>query len=122
MMSDYERHQRKILGLQVPWDNYVTPTGPSIKDNHEETNGWGNLTAPVDWAQVEYDENRRNQSEAHAHLFVDEDVDIFDVDDKVSVFLLNLHLMKTSVMSLLVKCTGGLIELSRTESLGLCIQ
>ena len=35
----------------------MTPTGPSIKDNNEETNGWGKPTAPVDWAQVEYDES-----------------------------------------------------------------
>ena len=85
-MSDYERLQCKILGLQGSWDNYVTPTGPSIKDNHEDTNGWGESTDPVDWAQVEYEENRRNQAEAQPHRFVNEDVEIIDVYDEVSVF------------------------------------
>ena len=42
MMSDYERRLRRMFGLQEPWDNYVQPKDPCIKDNHEETNGWGN--------------------------------------------------------------------------------
>ena len=85
-MTDYERNLRRVYGQEGPWENYVQQKGPCFKDNHEETNGWGKPTALVDWARVEYDENRMNESVAQTHSFVDEYVEIINVDDKVSVF------------------------------------
>ena len=64
-MTDYERHQRKILGFQGPWDNYVTPTGPRNKDNHKKTNGWDrNPTATFDWKKVAHEERIKNHADA----------------------------------------------------------
>ena len=48
-MTDYERHQRRIMRLEGFWDNYVTPTGPGPDSNPQDRQGWGSPhDTPVD--------------------------------------------------------------------------
>ena len=79
MMTDYERHQRRIMRLEGFQDNYVTPTGPGPISNPVDRLGWGNQQdTPIDWTQVRHEERMRIWAEEDAEMDDNGSVETFD--------------------------------------------
>ena len=80
-MTDYERHARRHMRLEVPsdtevagfWDNNVTPTAPWPDYNAQNRQGWGTKhDIPVDWKKVAHEERMKIWREEEAEKMDEE--------------------------------------------------